>query len=183
MIEKFDAFHDTQNGIDNQQLTHCFMSARALVKLNDLVDTVNRLEESVQGVVNNSINDGGRIRLLQEQIHALKTTMAKSPAKSLRITNRAIKTISVPTSEEIASFTLSSSPELIDDGLFLISSGKSRSPSGLPKSLAPSAAITGAPSFMTVFKNPLHKPITTDIKNIAKVIISKTFISTPQIIY
>lgn len=45
MIEKFDAFHDTQNGVDNQQLTHCFMSARALVKLNDLVDAVNALVE------------------------------------------------------------------------------------------------------------------------------------------
>ena len=45
MIEKFDAFHDTQNGVDNQQLTRCFMSARALVKLNDLVDAVNALVE------------------------------------------------------------------------------------------------------------------------------------------
>lgn len=45
MIEKLDAFHDTQNGIDNQQLTHCFMSARALVKLNDLIDIVNALVE------------------------------------------------------------------------------------------------------------------------------------------
>lgn len=71
MIEKFDAFHDTQNGIDNQQLTHCFMSARALVKLNDLVDTINRLEESVQGVVNNSINDGGRIQGLKEKLDAV----------------------------------------------------------------------------------------------------------------
>ena len=44
-----------------------------LEKLNEVIDTVNRLEESIQGVVNNSINDGGRIRLLQEQIHALKT--------------------------------------------------------------------------------------------------------------
>lgn len=49
--------------------------AMAYRKINELVDVVNRLEESVQGVVNNSIADGGRIRLLQEQIHALKTRM------------------------------------------------------------------------------------------------------------
>lgn len=42
-------------------------------KINELIDTVNRLEESVQGVVNNSITDGGRIQSLQEQINALKT--------------------------------------------------------------------------------------------------------------
>ena len=72
MIEKFDAFHDTQNGIDNQQLTHCFMSARALVKLNDLIDTVNRLEESVQGVVNNSIKDGAYIQNLKEDVNSLR---------------------------------------------------------------------------------------------------------------
>lgn len=50
----------------------------AIAKLNEVIDNINRLEESVQGAVNNSIADGGRIRLLQEQIHALKTTMANN---------------------------------------------------------------------------------------------------------
>ena len=45
MMKNFDAFNDTQNGVDTQGLTHCFVSARALVKLNDLVDIVNTLVE------------------------------------------------------------------------------------------------------------------------------------------
>jgi hypothetical protein len=45
MMKNFDAFNDTQNGVDIQGLTHCFVSARALVKLNDLVDIVNTLVE------------------------------------------------------------------------------------------------------------------------------------------
>ena len=32
----------------------------AIAKLNEVIDVVNRLEESIQGVVNNSIADGGR---------------------------------------------------------------------------------------------------------------------------
>jgi hemerythrin superfamily protein len=48
-------------------------------KFNELADAVNRLEESVQGVVNNSIADGGRIQSLQEQIHALKTRPENVP--------------------------------------------------------------------------------------------------------
>lgn len=88
-IQKLD-IDPTQSVATN----HCIIN-----KINELIDTVNRLlaevaenariranhekkidelQESVQGVVNNSINDGGRIRLLQEQIHALKTTMANN---------------------------------------------------------------------------------------------------------
>lgn len=58
MIRKFDAFDDTQNGIDNQQLTHCFMSARALVKLNDIVDTINDLTECVKRIDETLVKDG-----------------------------------------------------------------------------------------------------------------------------
>ena len=80
MIEKLkDAEYAT--GIENGNVTYQRVPATREElhnKLNELIDTVNRLEESVQGVVNNSINDGGRIRLLQEQIHALKTTMANN---------------------------------------------------------------------------------------------------------
>lgn len=49
--------------------------AMACRKINEVIDNINRLEESVQGVVNNSIADGGRIRSLQVQIHALKTRL------------------------------------------------------------------------------------------------------------
>lgn len=71
MIEKLDRHIKTEeNGVRiSCPPTH----ADCIDKINELINTVNRLEESVQGVVNNSINDGGRIRLLQEQIHALKT--------------------------------------------------------------------------------------------------------------
>ena len=40
-------------------------------KINELADVVNRLEESVQGVVNNSIADGGRIQGLKEKLDAV----------------------------------------------------------------------------------------------------------------
>ena len=40
----------------------------ALAKLNEVIDAVNELQESLQGVVNNSIKDGARIQNLQEQI-------------------------------------------------------------------------------------------------------------------
>ena len=41
-------------------------------KINELADVVNRLEESVQGVVNNSITDGGRIQTMCEQLNEIK---------------------------------------------------------------------------------------------------------------
>lgn len=39
---------------------------------SELVDAVNRLEESIQGVVNNSIADGGRIQTMCEQLNEIK---------------------------------------------------------------------------------------------------------------
>lgn len=44
----------------------------AIAKLNEVIDTVNRLEESIQGVVNNSIADGGRIQTMCEQLNEIK---------------------------------------------------------------------------------------------------------------
>lgn len=37
-------------------------------KINEIIDVVNELQESVQGVVNNSIKDGAMIQNLKEQI-------------------------------------------------------------------------------------------------------------------
>ena len=75
MIEKLDRHIREEDGVRIScppTQTYC------MDKINELVDTVNKLQESVQGMVDNSIKDGGRIRLPQEQIHALKTTMANN---------------------------------------------------------------------------------------------------------
>lgn len=74
MIEKLERHTRVEKGLTQDIKISCPPAQSEIVsKINELVDVVNRLEESVQGVVNNSIADGGRIRLLQEQIHALKT--------------------------------------------------------------------------------------------------------------
>lgn len=41
-------------------------------KLNEVIDNLNRLEESIQGVVNNSIADGGRTQTMCEQLNEIK---------------------------------------------------------------------------------------------------------------
>lgn len=41
-------------------------------KINELIDTVNKLQEYVQGVVDNSIKDGAYIQNLEEDVKALR---------------------------------------------------------------------------------------------------------------
>lgn len=61
MIEKLDIDYDSP----------CKLRQEYGEKINELIDTVNRLEESVQGVVNNSIADGARIQGLKEKLDAV----------------------------------------------------------------------------------------------------------------
>lgn len=71
MIEKLE--YGWQAGGGYTELT----SESACDKINELVDAVNAIQESLQGVVNNQIKDGGYIATLKEQVNELQATYSK----------------------------------------------------------------------------------------------------------
>ena len=72
MIKPLNILDATVNCVDYQGYTHNVAEGNIIHKINVLIKTVNKLQEYVQGAVDNSIKDGAYIQNLEEDVKALR---------------------------------------------------------------------------------------------------------------